>query len=88
MKKSDLKYNIAALREFKEIIGKSPFKLTADEFSDPDIFGALAYVGLKNGNKPTINREDMEKELTLKDASIILESFAEWTGLKDDDEKK
>lgn len=94
MKKSDLKYNIAALREFKALTGVNPFKLTNDDVIDPDIFGALTYVGLKYGKysdkkeKPT--REEIEEDLKLEDATLILEAFADWCyiDVKEDETEK
>jgi hypothetical protein len=94
MKKSDLKYNIAALREFKQLTGISPFKLTNEEILDPDYFGALSYVGLKYGKysdtSDVPSREEIEEGLSLKDAAVVWEAFAEWCNLgtdKEDDPK-
>jgi len=90
MEKSDLKYNIAALREFKELTGVSPFELTNEQILDPDNFGALAYVGLKHGKYAKANeapiREEIEKELSLKDTKVVWESFAYWCNLSTEDE--
>ena len=94
MIKSDLKYNISALREFKELSGVSPFELTNEQILDPDNFGALAYVGLKNGKYANSNempdRQEIEKELSLKDTKVVWESFAYWCNLssEEDTEKK
>jgi hypothetical protein len=92
MKKSDLKYNIAALREFKALTGVSPFKLTNEEILDPDNFGALSYVGLKHGKYADVSdmptREEIEEGLSLKDASIVWEAFAEWCNLGTDNQEE
>lgn len=92
MEKSDLKFNIAALREFKEITGVSPFELTNEQILDPDNFGALSYVGLKYGKYVSANeiptREEIEKDLTLKDSKVVWESFAYWCNLGEPEVEK
>lgn len=90
MKKSDLKFNIGALREFKELSGVSPFQLTNEELLDPDNFGALAFVGLKHGKYSDASevptREEIEETVSMKDLRILWESFAEWCNLKIEEE--
>lgn len=92
MKKSDLKYNIAALREFKALTGVSPFKIKNEDITDPDIFGALCYVGLKFGkysnNSDVPDRDTIEASISFKDASTVWEAFAEWCNLGTDNQEE
>lgn len=92
IKASDLKYNIAALREFKDLTGRSPFQLTNEEILDPEFFGVLVYVGLKHkkyaeaAEVPSL--EDVEKDVSLRDQKPVWEAFAYWLNLKEEDESE
>jgi hypothetical protein len=83
MKVSDLTYNMAALREFKKLTGVSPF---VSDLTDPDVFSALAYVGLKQGKYKDLGKtqDDVDEELTYNDTPIISKAFnLSWQKLSD-----
>lgn len=90
MKATDLKYNIAALREFKDLTGRSPFQLTNEEILEPEFFGSLVYVGLKHGKYAEAaevpSLEKVEEDISLRDQKPVWDAFAYWLNLDKEEE--
>lgn len=92
MKKSDLTFNIGALIDLKKELGKSPFELKNADLVDPEIFGAIGYIGLLNGKyyntSDVPSREEITREFSLKDYDVVIGAFFEWCNIKEDESDK
>lgn len=74
MTNKDLVFNVAALRRFKKLTGTSPFMA---DMSDPDMYSALAYVGLCEGKYrgKEISQEVIDSELSYNDFVTVMQAF-------------
>lgn len=88
MQIKDLKFNIAALKEFKRVTGVSPFNA---DYTDPEIYSALVYVGLNQGKYKNegIDHELVDEMIDYNDMPLVLEAFNKsWERLAELGEKK
>jgi hypothetical protein len=84
----DLKFNMAALKEFKSITGESPFNA---DYTDPEIYSALVYVGLRQGKYKTegVTQEEVDEDLDYNDLPLVIKAFEKsWSRLAELGEKK
>jgi hypothetical protein len=74
MQIKDLKFNIAALKEFKQLTGFSPFDA---DYSDPEIYSALVYVGLSHGKYKDegITQDQVDEDLDFNDMPLVIQAF-------------
>ena len=88
MQVKDLKFNIAALKEFKRLANVSPFDA---DYTDPDNYSILVYVGLNQGKykQDGITQDQVDETLDYNDMPMVLEAFNKsWSRLSELGEKK